>query len=78
MVKMLALAGHDVITLDNLSNGYEDAVKYGGFIKGDIADAELLNNLFSKTAFDGVMHFASYIQVGESVEKLSMYYKKTT
>jgi len=75
MVKMLSLAGHDVVTLDNLSNGYKDAVKYGEFIEGDIADAELLNNLFSKTAFDGVMHFASYIQVGESVEKPSMYYK---
>jgi len=75
MVKMLSLAGHDVVTLDNLSNGYEDAVKYGEFIKGDIADSELLNSLFSKTAFDGVMHFASYIQVGESVEKPSMYYK---
>jgi len=75
MVKMLSLAGHDVVTLDNLSNGYEDAVKYGDFIKGDIADAELLNDLFSKTVFDGVMHFASYIQVGESVEKPSMYYK---
>jgi len=75
MVKMLSKAGHDVVTLDNLSNGYKDAVKYGEFIEGDIADAELLNNLFSKTAFDGVMHFASYIQVGESVEKPSMYYK---
>jgi len=75
MVKMLSLAGHDVVTLDNLSNGYKDAVKYGEFIEGDIADAGLLNNLFSKTAFDGVMHFASYIQVGESVEKPSMYYK---
>ena len=43
MVKMLSLAGHDVVTLDNLSNGYEDAVKYGEFVNGDIADAELLN-----------------------------------
>jgi len=75
MVKMLSLAGHDVVTLDNLSNGYKDAVKYGDFIEGDIADAELLNSLFSKTVFDGVMHFASYIQVSESVEKPSMYYK---
>ena len=75
MVKMLSLAGHDVVTLDNLSNGYKDAVKYGDFIEGDIADAQLLNSLFSKMAFDGVMHFASYIQVGESVEKPSMYYK---
>jgi UDP-glucose 4-epimerase len=74
MVKMLSLASHDVVTLDNLSNGYRDAVIYGDFIEGDIADAELLNKIFSENNFDGVMHFASYIQVGESVEKPSMYY----
>jgi len=75
MVKMLSKAGHDVTTLDDLSNGYEDAVKYGEFVKGDIADAKLLDRLFTQNQFDGVMHFASYIQVGESVEKPSMYYR---
>ena len=75
MVKMLSKAGHDVTTLDNLSNGYKNAVKYGVFVQGDIADAGLLDKLFSENEFDGVMHFASYIQVGESVEKPSMYYR---
>ena len=75
MVKILCQAGHQVTTLDNLSNGYKDAVKYGDFIEGDIADAGLLNKLFTQNSFDGVMHFASYIQVGESVEKPSMYYR---
>lgn len=75
MVKMLSKAGHQVTTLDNLSNGYRDAVKYGDFIEGDIADETLLNKVFSDVKFDGVMHFASYIQVGESVEKPSMYYR---
>ena len=75
MVKMLSKAGHEVTTLDNLSNGYKDAVKYGEFVEGDIADADLLDKLFADNTFDGVMHFASYIQVGESVEKPSMYYR---
>jgi len=75
MVKMLSRAGHGVTTLDNLSNGYRDAVKYGDFVEGDIADEALLNRLFKEQSFDGVMHFASYIQVGESVEKPSMYYR---
>ena len=74
MAKMLCLRGHDVITLDNLSDGYRNAVKYGDFIEGDIADSVLLDKLFSENNFDGVMHFASYIQVGESVEKPSIYY----
>lgn len=75
MVKMLSLAGHQVVTLDNLSNGYRDAVLYGDFIEGDIADAALLDKLFTEQAFDGVMHFASFIQVGESMEKPAMYYR---
>lgn len=74
MVKMLYISGHSVMTLDNLSNGHRDAVKYGGFLEGDIADRALLDKLFSENDFDGVMHFASFIQVGESVEKPSMYY----
>lgn len=74
MVKMLAMLGHQVVTLDNLSNGYEDSVKYGEFIKGDISDSKLLDDTFKRYKFDGVMHFASYIQVGESVKHPSMYY----
>jgi UDP-glucose 4-epimerase len=34
------------MTLDNLSMGYRDAVKYGDFIEGDIADSELLDQVF--------------------------------
>jgi len=75
MVKMLSQAGHSVVTLDNLSNGYRSAVKYGDFVEGDIADVELLKGIFADHTFDGVMHFASFIQVGESVEKPSMYYR---
>jgi UDP-glucose 4-epimerase len=75
MVKMLASAGHQVVTLDNLSTGYRDAVKYGDFIEGDIADSEILNRVFSDNNFDGVMHFASYIEVGESVRDPAKYFR---
>ena len=74
MVKQLALAGHDVITLDNLSYGYRDAVKYGEFVEGDLGDNEVLDKIFAAGDVDAVMHFAGFIQVGESVEKPSMYY----
>lgn len=74
MVKQLVQAGHDVITLDNLSYGYRDAVKYGEFVEGDIGDADCLDKLFTNAGIDAVMHFAGFIQVGESVEKPSMYY----
>lgn len=74
MVKQLALSGHDVITLDNLSYGYRDAVKYGKFIEGDLGDSTLLDTIFNSADIDAVMHFAGFIQVGESVIKPSMYY----
>ena len=74
MVKQLASAGNEVLTLDNLSYGYRDAVKYGEFIEGDLGDAEVLDAIFKTGDIDAVMHFAGFIQVGESVIKPAMYY----
>ncbi len=74
MVKQLAQANHNVITLDNLSYGYRDAVKYGEFIEGDLGDNKVLDKIFQAGDVDAVMHFAGFIQVGESVIKPSMYY----
>ncbi|MEM1113802.1 MAG: UDP-glucose 4-epimerase GalE [Pseudomonadota bacterium] len=75
MVKMLHLGGYEVVTLDDLSTGYRDAVKYGEFIEGDIADSVLLDGLFKTVKFDAVMHFASFIEVGESVLNPAKYYE---
>jgi len=74
MIKQLAKAGNEVITLDNLSYGYRDAVKYGEFIEGDLGDNTVLDAIFKPGDIDAVMHFAGFIQVGESVIKPSMYY----
>lgn len=75
MVKQLAQAGHNVITLDNLSYGYRDAVRYGEFIEGDLGDSALLDTIFSAGDINAVMHFAGFIQVGESVIKPAIYYR---
>lgn len=75
MVKMLLSVGHEVVTLDNLSSGYRDAVLGGVFIEGDLADNNCLNQVFADHQPDAVMHFASYIQVGESVRKPDIYYR---
>ncbi len=75
MVKLLATAGHEVVTLDNLSYGYRDAVKYGEFVQGDLGDDKILDSIFSDGSIDAVMHFAGFIQVGESMTKPSMYYQ---
>jgi UDP-glucose 4-epimerase len=75
MVKLLTGRDYSVVTLDNLSSGFRDAVLGGEFVEGDINDSSLLDNLFSQHQFDGVMHFASYIQVGESVQNPAKYYR---
>jgi UDP-glucose 4-epimerase len=74
MVKTLFQAGHEVVTLDDLSTGYRDAVTGGEFIQGSLADAQLLDTVFASSHFDAVLHFASFIQVGESVTQPAKYY----
>jgi UDP-glucose 4-epimerase len=75
MVKMLLAHGYHVVTLDNLVGGYRDAVVGGDFVFGDLADRNCLNYLFKGYQFDGVMHFASFLQVGESVKLPGKYYQ---
>ena len=67
MVWLLGQRGARVTVLDNLSTGHRDAVLCGRLVEGDMADADLLGSLFGQHRFDAVMHFASCIQVGESV-----------
>lgn len=74
MVKILVESGHKVVVLDNLSNGYRDAVHQDAeFILGDLTEKNRLVEILGD-GFDGVMHFASFIQVGESVNNPGKYY----
>ncbi len=75
MVKQLANNGHDVVTLDNLSCGYREAVKYGEFVQGDLGDPSVLDYIFSNYDIDAVMHFAAFIEVAESVRDPAKYYR---
>jgi len=74
MVKMLLEDGHTVITFDNLSSGFRDAVLGGEFVNADLDDLAALDDVFSTYQPDAVMHFASFIQVGESVKHPDKYY----
>lgn len=74
MVKLLLDEGHQVVTFDNLSSGFREAVLGGIFVEGDLADVDALDIVFAEHQPDAVMHFASYIQVGESVKHPDKYY----
>ena len=75
MLRCLGNAGIDVTVLDNLSSGRRGAVTHGDFVEGDLGDRALLDSLFTKSTFDGVMHFAAHIEVGESVVNPAKYYQ---
>jgi UDP-glucose 4-epimerase len=75
MVKMLVNSKHDVIVLDNLSTGFRELAKYGELVVGDLANESLLEDLFSKHKFDGVMHFAAASLVSESMTDPAKYYR---
>lgn len=75
MVWYLGQLGVEVVTFDDLSSGHRDAVLHGEFVQGNMADRVALHALFGRHDFDAVMHFASFIQVGESVQDPAKYYR---
>ena len=74
MVKLLDKKDYNVIVYDNLSTGYKDLVTVDNFVKGDLSDYNKLVSTFNDYDIDAVMHFAAFIEVGESVENPSKYY----
>lgn len=75
MVKHLLGAGYRVVVLDDLSTGFAESLLGGELVKGDFGERAVLDRLFGQYAFDGVLHFASLIQVGESVLDPARYYQ---
>lgn len=69
--------GHRPIVLDNLSRGHRDVVERmlgDTVVVADTRDAQALDKVFAEQAIDAVMHFAAFIEVGESVkDPLSFY-----
>jgi UDP-glucose 4-epimerase len=75
MVKALSQRGADVLVFDNLSSGRREAVRDCPLVVGDINNPSDLAAVFSAHRVDAVMHFASLIQVGESVQQPARYYR---
>jgi UDP-glucose-4-epimerase GalE len=66
--------GHDVWVYDNLSAGHRAAVPAGRLIVGDLADTALLDRVLASHRIEGVVHFAAFTLVGESVRNPAPYY----
>ena len=72
--KLLLENGYQTIILDDLSKGKKEYVVGGELIVGNFGDRHLLKEVF-KIKIDGVLHFAAFTDVGESVEKPFKYYE---
>jgi len=73
--KALAAAGYQPVTLDNLSTGYRQSVKWGPLHEGDIRDAALVAELIARYRPVGAIHFAASSLVGESAANPLKYYE---
>lgn len=75
VVLELSSQGHKVIVLDNLSSGSKKAVLGCQLIEGDMSDRGLLHKIFSKYPITSVVLLAGFIDVAESCDHPSAYYK---
>jgi UDP-glucose 4-epimerase len=68
--------GHDVTVYDSLVTGHQAAVPAGArFIHADIGDQDALEGALTSAPFDALMHFAGYIEAGESMKKPGKFFE---
>lgn len=68
MVKLLRKKGIEHVVFDNLERGHRSAVGASEFVQGDLRNPDDIEAVFAKYPIKTVMHFAAYIEVGESVK----------
>jgi UDP-glucose 4-epimerase len=75
MTAMLAAQGHQPVVYDNLSKGHKSAVKGHKLVCGDLSDFQKLCQTLKENKIEAVMHFAAFIEVGESMQTPLRYYR---
>jgi UDP-glucose-4-epimerase GalE len=73
--KALERAGYHVVVFDNLAAGHRKAVRWGDFVDGDITDGVAVREALARFRVFAVMHFAAFLDVGESVREPAKYYR---
>lgn len=72
--KELNKSGYQTVVFDSLVSGHKEAVKWGEFVQGDLANLEDIRGVFEKYSIEAVFNFAAFIEVGESVKDPQKYY----
>src|SRR3990172_5740885 len=74
--QLLLEAGHSVTVYDSLVTGHRAAVPHGAnFIPADLADQAALEDTLRAGRFEAVMHFAAFIEAGESMQDPGKYFR---
>ncbi len=69
-------AGHSVTVYDSLVTGYRGAVpQVARFIQADLGDSATLMAALASEKYDAVMHFAAFIEAGESMKDPGRFFK---
>jgi len=76
VTQQLLAAGHEVAIYDSLVKGYRAAVPQGArFIQGDVLDRAALDAALGAESYDAVLHFAAFIEAGESMQKPGRFFR---
>ena len=83
VLNLIEKTDYKIIIFDNLENGHIETVNALLeinsdriiFEKGDLRNIEDIENVFNKYSIDGVIHFAAFALVEESVQNPSKYYR---
>jgi UDP-glucose 4-epimerase len=79
VAEQLVSAGHEVTVFDNLCRGHRAAVPAKAeFILGDLSDQQKVAQLFASQRFDAVLHFAAFIEAGESMKSPETFFRNNT
>jgi UDP-glucose 4-epimerase len=79
VAEQLLRAGHETVVYDDLSKGHRQAVPAEAVLEvGAVGDRASLECVFQKHKFDAVMHFAAFIEAGESMELPERYFRNNT
>lgn len=79
MVRRLQEKGYDPIVLDNLSRSVKDSVPQNvPFYLGNVSDLDLLKTISTEHEVEGIIHFAAFISMKESMEKPELYFEQNS
>jgi UDP-glucose 4-epimerase len=79
VAERLVQAGYQVTVLDNLGRGHREAVpERAELIVGDLGEPDKLSELFRARGFEAVLHFAAFIEAGESMKSPEAFFRNNT